>query len=97
MNEVKYLLPVIGLLSIAGIGCSSMGTHMHGGATKGIYPGVRASAGMTVEHARKRPEDWPIVFFILPYTAIDLPCSALLDTVLLPWDIRPEPNAPARR
>ncbi|QKJ85009.1 hypothetical protein PMPD1_0019 [Paramixta manurensis] len=57
-------------------GCSSVMTHT--GASQGYYPGTRASAEMlTDDHT-----SWALK----PLALIDLPFSAVLDTLLLPWD-----------
>ncbi|MFK8260198.1 YceK/YidQ family lipoprotein [Erwinia sp. AnSW2-5] len=57
-------------------GCSSM--MMHSGPSDGYYPGTRASANaLTDENS-----GW----VIKPLAALDLPFSAVLDTLLLPLD-----------
>lgn len=57
-------------------GCSSVMSHT--GASQGYYPGTRASA----EIITNDESSWAMK----PLAAIDLPFSALMDTVLLPWD-----------
>ncbi len=57
-------------------GCSSVMSHT--GASQGYYPGTRASAEMLVND----DTSWAIK----PLAAIDLPFSAVMDTLLLPWD-----------
>ncbi|WP_160622853.1 YceK/YidQ family lipoprotein [Mixta intestinalis] len=79
MNVIqKYRLA--GLLACSALfttsGCSSMMSHT--GASQGYYPGTRASADMLTDEN----SSWAIK----PLALIDLPFSAVLDTVLLPWD-----------
>ncbi|UVC29422.1 YceK/YidQ family lipoprotein [Pantoea sp. SOD02] len=57
-------------------GCSSVMSHT--GASQGYYPGTRASAEMIADDNTS----WAIK----PLALIDLPFSAVMDTVLLPWD-----------
>ena len=57
-------------------GCSSVMTHT--GPNQGYYPGTRASSEMMMDSNN----NW----VIRPMAAIDLPFSAVLDTLLLPWD-----------
>lgn len=58
-------------------GCSSIMSHS--GGKEGIYSGTRANTEMLGD-----PEtSWAIK----PFAAIDLPFSAVMDTVLLPWDL----------
>lgn len=74
----KYRLA--GLLACSALfttsGCSSMMSHT--GASQGYYPGTRASAEMLTDDE----SSWALK----PLALIDLPFSAVLDTVLLPWD-----------
>ncbi|OIV46185.1 hypothetical protein BK025_13545 [Sodalis sp. TME1] len=57
-------------------GCSSVMTHT--GPYQGYYLGTRAS----MQVLRDKDSNW----CIRPLAAIDLPFSAVLDTVLLPYD-----------
>lgn len=57
-------------------GCSSM--MMHSGPSEGYYPGTRASADVLTD----KDSSW----VMKPLAAIDLPFSAVLDTLLLPLD-----------
>lgn len=66
-----YMLTLLG-------GCSSVMTHT-GGGEKGVYPGTRTS----VEHLGDDAISWGYK----PLIALDLPFTAVMDTVLLPWDI----------
>ncbi|EJP4074916.1 YceK/YidQ family lipoprotein [Atlantibacter sp.] len=59
-------------------GCSSVMTHT-GGGEKGVYPGTRTS----VEHLGDDTISWGYK----PLIILDLPFTAVMDTVLLPWDI----------
>lgn len=77
MKFVK-LLPLAGMIccTMATTGCSSMMSHT--GASQGYYPGTRASADMLTDNQTS----WALK----PLALIDLPFSAVLDTLLLPWD-----------
>jgi uncharacterized protein YceK len=57
-------------------GCSSVMSHT--GPNQGYYPGTRASAEVLVDDH----SSWALK----PLALIDLPFSAVLDTLLLPWD-----------
>ena len=57
-------------------GCSSVMSHT--GASQGYYPGTRASAELITDDKTS----WAIK----PFALIDLPFSAVMDTLLLPWD-----------
>ncbi|ORM63398.1 YceK/YidQ family lipoprotein [Pantoea rodasii] len=71
--------PLTGLL-VCGVlttsGCSSVMSHT--GASQGYYPGTRASADLIADDNTS--------WVIKPLAVIDLPFSAVMDTVLLPWD-----------
>ncbi|PIJ49587.1 hypothetical protein BL250_12970 [Erwinia sp. OLTSP20] len=70
------LAGMVVLLSLASSGCSSIMTHT--GPDQGYYPGTRASAKMVADSEN----GWPL----RSLAALDLPFSALLDTLLLPLD-----------
>lgn len=57
-------------------GCSSVMSHI--GPNQGYYPGTRANMDMLQDHHTS----WAM----LPLLALDLPFSAVMDTVLLPYD-----------
>lgn len=50
----------------------------HTGPNQGYYPGTRASAHMLTDSETS--------WVLKPLALIDLPFSAVLDTLLLPWD-----------
>ncbi|ELY2797800.1 YceK/YidQ family lipoprotein [Cronobacter dublinensis] len=58
-------------------GCSSVMSHT-GGGEQGYYPGTRASATMLGDDATS----WGLK----PLVALDLPFTAVMDTLLIPWD-----------
>lgn len=58
-------------------GCSSVMTHT--GGKEGYYPGTRAS----VESLQQDDTSW----VVKPLVALDLPFTAVMDTLLLPWDM----------
>lgn len=82
MIEMKALKKchIAGLVACASLvstsGCSSIMTHS--GPSDGYYPGTRASASVLTDE----DSGW----VMKPLAAIDLPFSALLDTLLLPLD-----------
>lgn len=77
----KTLILSGGILCLGG--CSSIVSHSGGKA--GVYPGTRANA-----QALTDPEtSWSVK----PLVALDLPFSAVLDTVFLPWDIYRQDNS----
>ncbi|WP_213991253.1 YceK/YidQ family lipoprotein [Sodalis sp. dw_96] len=61
---------------MGGTGCSSVMTHT--GPNQGYYPGTRASLAVL--------EDDDTSWSMIPFAAVDLPFSAVLDTMLLPYD-----------
>jgi len=68
---------LLACLSLAGTGgCSSFMSHS--GPDQGYYPGTRASAKIVADSN----SGW----VMRPLAAIDLPFSAVMDTLLLPWD-----------
>jgi uncharacterized protein YceK len=64
-----------GLLVLSG--CSSVMTHT--GGQDGYYPGTRASYDMLTDDETS----WGYK----PFVALDMPFTAVMDTVLLPWDM----------
>ncbi len=78
MNMMR-IFPLAGTLAFCVLttaGCSSVMSHT--GPSQGYYPGTRASADMLVSS----DTSWAL----RPLALIDLPFSALMDTLLLPWD-----------
>lgn len=78
MNMIKHF-PLAGMLAFCALtttGCSSVMSHT--GASQGYYPGTRASADMLVNSNT----NWAL----RPLALVDLPFSAVMDTLLLPWD-----------
>jgi len=64
-------------------GCSSIMSHS--GGKEGVYPGTRANT-----QALGDPNtSWAIK----PLLVIDLPFTAVMDTVLLPWDMYRKDNS----
>ncbi|MGK7247249.1 YceK/YidQ family lipoprotein [Buttiauxella agrestis] len=76
---MKSYLPTIilgsGLLTVSG--CSSVMTHT--GGQEGTYPGTRESYEMLTDSETS----WGYK----PFVALDMPFTAVADTVLLPWDL----------
>lgn len=72
-----HIAGVVACLSlVCTSGCSSM--MAHSGPNMGYYPGTRASAAVLIDEN----SSW----VMRPLAAIDLPFSAILDTLLLPVD-----------
>lgn len=68
---------LLACLALAGTtGCSSVMTHS--GPEQGYYSGTRAGAAVVADSN----SGW----VMRPLAALDLPFSAVVDTVLLPWD-----------
>ncbi|HBV38735.1 MAG TPA: hypothetical protein DEF05_03345 [Erwinia sp.] len=73
----SHFAGLLACLSLAGTGgCSSFMSHS--GPDQGYYPGTRASAKIVADS----DSGW----VMRPLAAIDLPFSAVLDTLLLPFD-----------
>jgi uncharacterized protein YceK len=64
-------------------GCSSIMSHT--GGKEGTYPGTRASATMISES----DTNWGTKSLAI----LDMPFTAVLDTVLLPWDLFRKDNS----
>lgn len=75
MKPIKMLATSYLLLTTT-TGCSSVMSHT--GADQGYYAGTRANVNMM----KSEDTSWAM----MPLLAVDLPLSALMDTVLLPYD-----------
>ncbi|HAU4331167.1 TPA: YceK/YidQ family lipoprotein [Citrobacter freundii] len=74
----KMLLTVIMYSAMVLVsGCSSVMSHT--GGKEGTYPGTRASATMISES----DTNWGTKSLAI----LDMPFTAVLDTILLPWDL----------
>ncbi|HEB0854142.1 TPA: YceK/YidQ family lipoprotein [Citrobacter freundii] len=74
----KMLLTVIMYSAMVLVsGCSSVMSHT--GGKEGTYPGTRASATMISESDTNRGTK--------SLAILDMPFTAVLDTILLPWDL----------
>jgi uncharacterized protein YceK len=71
-----YLITGCMIITLVLSGCSSVMTHT--GSYQGYYPGTRSDAEML----KKSDTGW----FMTPCLVLDMPFSALLDTLLLPID-----------
>nr|WP_269468348.1 YceK/YidQ family lipoprotein [Leclercia tamurae] len=58
-------------------GCSSVMSHT--GGKEGTYPGTRASANMLADD----DTNWGTKSLVV----LDMPFTAVIDTLLLPWDL----------
>ncbi|MHA7844671.1 YceK/YidQ family lipoprotein [Serratia sp. D1N4] len=74
MKPLKMIATSCMLLTTSG--CSSVMSHT--GADQGYYAGTRANVDMM----KKDDTSWAMI----PLLAIDLPLSAAMDTLLLPYD-----------
>ena len=73
----RHFAGLLACLSLSGTsGCSSFMSHS--GPDQGYYSGTRASARII--------SDSDSGWVMRPLAAIDLPFSAVMDTLLLPWD-----------
>lgn len=76
MLKQKFFNLTAGCAMVAVSGCSSVMSHT--GPDQGYYPGTRASLRVIQD----KDTSWAMV----PLAAVDLPFSAVLDTLLLPYD-----------
>lgn len=74
MKSIKIVATCGLLLSTSG--CSSLMSHT--GADQGYYAGTRANVNMM----KSDDTSWAM----MPLLAVDLPFSAVMDTLLLPYD-----------
>lgn len=77
----KALVLSGGILCLGG--CSSMMSHS--GGKEGLYPGTRANT--------KTLQDPETSWAVKPLIILDYPFSAVMDTVLLPWDMYRHDNS----
>lgn len=75
MRRLKTMMAT-GCLLLTTNGCSSVASHT--GADQGYYSGTRANVDMM----KSEDTSWAM----MPLLAIDLPLSAAMDTILLPFD-----------
>lgn len=75
MKLLKRMIAT-GCLLLSANGCSSVASHT--GADQGYYSGTRANVDMM----KSDDTSWAMI----PLLAIDLPLSAAMDTILLPYD-----------
>lgn len=75
MKPIKKMIAT-GCLLLTTNGCSSVASHT--GADQGYYSGTRANVDMM----KSEDTSWAM----MPLLAIDLPLSAAMDTILLPYD-----------
>ena len=74
-NGLLKLVLFGGIISLGG--CSSVMSHT--GGKEGTYPGTRASAQMLGDSNA----NWGTKSLV----ALDMPLTAVMDTLLLPWDM----------
>ncbi len=74
IRQLQHLFLGSGLVALCG--CSSMMTHT--GGQEGYYPGTRASYELL--------KDGDTSWGIKPFVALDMPFTAVADTLLIPWD-----------
>ncbi|MBS0848114.1 YceK/YidQ family lipoprotein [Citrobacter sp. JGM124] len=77
----KALVLSGGILCLGG--CSSLMSHS--GGKEGLYPGTRANT--------QALGDSETSWAVKPLVILDLPFSAVMDTVLLPWDMYRKDNS----
>lgn len=76
MKNILIKTALVGGIFLSG-GCSSVMSHT--GGKEGTYPGTRASTEMLGDNEN----GWATKSLI----ALDMPFTAVMDTVLLPWDL----------
>lgn len=81
MNFLFKTMVFIGMVSLCS--CSSVSSHT--GGKEGIWPGTRASAKMLSDDSN----GWGTKSLV----ALDIPFTAILDTLLLPWDLYRKDNS----
>ncbi|MCS2148683.1 YceK/YidQ family lipoprotein [Scandinavium manionii] len=83
MMKNLILIPVFysGVMVLAG--CSSVMSHT--GGKEGTYPGTRASAEMLSDETT----GWGTKSLV----ALDMPLTAVADTLLIPWDLFRKDNS----
>ncbi len=77
-NMMKKVVFKLALLSGIVFLCSCSSVMSHTGGKEGVYPGTRASSNMLSSNT-----NWGTKSLVL----LDLPFTAIVDTVLLPWDM----------
>lgn len=83
INKICFKALVLsgGILCLGG--CSSIMSHS--GGKDGLYPGTRANT----QALGDQETSWALK----PLVALDLPFSAVMDTVFLPWDLYRNDNS----
>ncbi|MBS0855629.1 MULTISPECIES: YceK/YidQ family lipoprotein [Tatumella] len=77
--KTRNRIPAAGVIvwcAFSSTGCSSVMSHT--GADQGYYPGTRANTEILKDDNTR----WPIKTLAV----VDYPFSAVMDTLLLPWD-----------
>ena len=82
MKNVLIKTALVGGIFLSG-GCSSVMSHT--GGKEGTYPGTRASAEMLSD----TDNGWATKSLV----ALDIPFTAVMDTVLLPWELFRQDNS----
>ena len=95
VRNPKDVLLALSVLACSCTGCSSIWCHTYPDLRPGgVYLGTREDVRILASPPTAVGDKLPAVLAI-PFTIIDLPFSALLDTALLPADLkRRNTNAP---
>lgn len=80
-NVLLTLMMCSGMVLLSG--CSSVMSHT--GGKEGTYPGTRASATMIGDDET----NWGTKSLVI----LDMPFTAVMDTILLPWDLFRKDNS----
>lgn len=75
MKNILIKTVLLGVILLSG-GCSSVMSHT--GGKEGTYPGTRASTAMLSDDNN----NWGTKSLVV----LDMPFTAVMDTILLPWD-----------
>lgn len=78
---------IIGMVACLS-GCASIGERRNLTGPVGVYPGVRYDTWAASHVFAKDSEEQAAGIWVLPFVLIDFPFSLVLDTIMLPWDLK---------
>ena len=85
-KRTSVICSVTLLVAILCSGCGTILAHTETDRIKGAYSGVRLDAHLIPASTESSP-DFPAIPWIIPFCILDMPLSATLDTVFLPYDL----------
>jgi uncharacterized protein YceK len=90
LKAAGLLIALLAML-LAGSGCGSLGARLdhslHGSGNLGVYPGVREDVKFVAKSPVQAFKE-PLVIPFVPLIIVDIPLSFVLDTALLPSDLK---------